>query len=215
MFVLSDSINGYIYNFLPYYGSHTRQLLQEVSQLSYTVNIVLHLCKSLVSVSPDSGYYIFTDRFYSGVSLSKALWEKKIHHTGTIMTNRKGNPSDLKKLKLKSHETKTYRCGNEMVLAWKDKRQVTMISNYCDNHCKDVRRKTAKREETFPKPAVVSEYTKYMGGVDRSDHYCASYAFLRKTVKWWRKLFFWLIETSIVNSYVQGVSQLLKQSGSF
>lgn len=40
-----------------------------------------------------------------------------------------------------------------------------------------------------------------MGAVDRADHYCGSYAFTRKTVKWWRKLFFWLLEIAIVNSY--------------
>lgn len=26
-----------------------------------------------------------------------------------------------------------------------------------------------------------------MGAVDRADHYCASYAFSRKSMKWWRK----------------------------
>lgn len=40
-----------------------------------------------------------------------------------------------------------------------------------------------------------------MGGVDTVDHYCGSYSFTRKSVKWWRKLFFWLLEVSIVNSY--------------
>ena len=41
-----------------------------------------------------------------------------------------------------------------------------------------------------------------MGGVDKADHYCRSYAFLRKTVKWWRKMFFWLFEVAIVNSFI-------------
>jgi hypothetical protein len=41
-----------------------------------------------------------------------------------------------------------------------------------------------------------------MGGVDRSDHFCATYAFIRKSLKWWRKLFFWCLEVCIVNSYI-------------
>ena len=41
-----------------------------------------------------------------------------------------------------------------------------------------------------------------MGGVDRADHFCGSYALLRKMSKWWRKLFFKLMEVAIVNSYI-------------
>ena len=65
-----------------------------------------------------------------------------------------------------------------------------------------VSRKTAATTEKFLKPKVIVEYTKNMGGVETSDHYCASYLFLRKSVKWWRKMFFWMLETAIVNSYI-------------
>ena len=40
-----------------------------------------------------------------------------------------------------------------------------------------------------------------MNGVDIADQY-AVYSFVRKTVKWWRKVVFWLFETAIVNSYL-------------
>ena len=49
---------------------------------------------------------------------------------------------------------------------------------------------------------MIVSYTKFMGAVDRADHYMASYAFNRKSLKWWRKLFFWLLEMAIVNSYI-------------
>jgi hypothetical protein len=35
---------------------------------------------------------------------------------------------------------------------------------------------------------------KNMGGVDTADQYCVTYRFLRRTLKWWRKLFFWGLE---------------------
>ena len=41
-----------------------------------------------------------------------------------------------------------------------------------------------------------------MNGVDVSDQLTVFYAFVRKTRKWWRKLFFWLLEVSVVNSYL-------------
>ena len=66
----------------------------------------------------------------------------------------------------------------------------------------EVSRKTAATTEKFLKPNVIVEYTKNMGGVDTCEHYCASYSFLRKSMKWWRKMFFWMLETTIVNSYI-------------
>lgn len=41
-----------------------------------------------------------------------------------------------------------------------------------------------------------------MGGVDLADQYTSTYCFFRKTLKWWRKLFFWGLEVSIINAYV-------------
>lgn len=42
------------------------------------------------------------------------------------------------------------------------------------------------------------EYIKHMGAIGRADHFCASYGFARK----WRKLFYWLLEVCIVNSFI-------------
>jgi hypothetical protein len=55
--------------------------------------------------------------------------------------------------------------------------------------------------EVSQKPAVVIDYTSKMGGVDREDHYCSSYGFLKKNLKWWRKLYFWILEVPLVNSF--------------
>ena len=41
-----------------------------------------------------------------------------------------------------------------------------------------------------------------MNGVDRADQHTVYYAFVRKYRKWWRKVFFWLLEVTVVNSYV-------------
>lgn len=89
-----------------------------------------------------------------------------------------------------------------MALAFLDKRVVSMIST-CHKSDTEVVKRTLKRDVagTYKKPKVIIDYTKNMGAVVRAVHYCGSYAFTRKTVKWWRKLFFWLLEVSIVNSY--------------
>ena len=49
---------------------------------------------------------------------------------------------------------------------------------------------------------VVHDYNTHMMGVDRLDQLTSYYCFLRKSVKWWRKVFFWLTEVAVVNSYI-------------
>ena len=120
-----------------------------------------------------------------------------MHHTGTLLPNRKGNPPEVKKRqKLKLHESKTFKCGNEMVLMWRDKRNVLMVSNYYDNTMEEVSRKTAATTKKFLKPKVIVEYTKNMGGVDTT--IVLIFAQKREIVA---KNIFWMLETAIINSY--------------
>ena len=42
----------------------------------------------------------------------------------------------------------------------------------------------------------------FMLGVDRLDQKMAYYSFLHKSVKWWRKVFFWLLEVTVINGYI-------------
>jgi hypothetical protein len=39
-------------------------------------------------------------------------------------------------------------------------------------------------------------------GVDRSDHMFSYYTFARKTVTWWKKLFFYLLNLAVVNAHI-------------
>ena len=41
-----------------------------------------------------------------------------------------------------------------------------------------------------------------MNGVDRADQNSVYYRFIRKRRKWWRKLFFWLLEFGVINRYI-------------
>ena len=41
-----------------------------------------------------------------------------------------------------------------------------------------------------------------MGGVDRSDQLLSYYGFCHRTVKWWRRAFFHLLDLSVVNGYI-------------
>jgi len=63
------------------------------------------------------------------------------------------------------------------------------------------RKKARGGEEEVTKPVAIIYYTKNMGGVDRADYHCASYNFGRKSKKWWQKMFFWVFEVAVVNTF--------------
>lgn len=87
--------------------------------------------------------------------------------------------------------------------SFSEKREVIMITSFCDNKTEEVKRTVkAGVEEIISTPPVICRYNESMGGVDVSDHYIATYPFARRTVKWWRKIFFWLLEVVVMNSFI-------------
>ena len=220
VYTMCESVSAYVVGFVPYYGKFTTDRLVR-PDLPFTSRIVLQLRNMLLSSVNESGYHIFTDRFYTSPILCEELRKMNFHLTGTVKVSRKGMPENFSKKsgsKLKLHEVVAFRKDDDMMaLQWKDKRVVTMLSSVYNMQCEDIDRVLHNAEkETVAKPVVISQYTKNMGGVDRADQYCGSYAFLRKTVKWWRKMFFWLLEVAIVNSFIlynlnrkhQGLSEI-------
>lgn len=216
VFVLSESSTGYICAIEPYFGKITTERLDR-PDLGVTSRIVLHLVGKLKqSYGNIEGLHVFTDRWYTNMDLAKELLNLKIHLTGTIMLNRSGLPTIVKpqrknakkqtpKLKLKKGDIKTFRKEDKFsLLLWKDKKDVAVLSTlFADNTTQTVRRLQKQNVvEEVKKPTVVCEYNKAMGGVDISDQYISSYAFTRKSIKWWRKVFFWLLETGIVNAFL-------------
>ena len=49
---------------------------------------------------------------------------------------------------------------------------------------------------------MIVDYNTYMLGVDKLNQMMSYYSFLHKTVKWWRNVFFWILEVATVNAYI-------------
>ncbi|XP_017792479.1 PREDICTED: piggyBac transposable element-derived protein 4-like, partial [Habropoda laboriosa] len=203
IYALADSKTGYLFTILPYYGSITSDNISR-PDLPVNTRIPLHLYKKLLDRVPDAkGYHMFTDRYYTSIPLAEELLKMNCHLTGTINVNRKGVPTQIKKPKFSTRKTVAYRKNNNTLLAWKDKRIITMLTNYYNTQLQSTH-KTLRGGHvvTVNKPEMVLGYTANMGGVDRADQYASTYCFLRKSLKWWRKLFFWGLEMCVINSYI-------------
>ena len=89
-----------------------------------------------------------------------------------------------------------------MVIAWRAKSKKTpviMISSACSAGITEVQN---RKGEVVQKPVAVDTYNHSMNRVDCNNQHCTYYSFVRKTLKWWRKIFFYLLECSTVNSYI-------------
>ena len=179
------------------------------------------------------GHHIYMDNYYSSPNLFHDLHEKGFGACGTVSVNRMGMPKEWQKKKtckrtkedniikelppLKKGEVRIKNLkGNLKALQWKDKRVVTMISTIHDDTMihKTRRRKLANggREEVM-KPVMVEEYNRHMGGVDKADQMLSYYSFSHRTIKWWKRAAFHLIEVAVVNSYI--LYKLSDQSGRY
>ena len=74
---------------------------------------------------------------------------------------------------------------------------------------------TIFRGKTKEKPEAIHNYNKYMLGVDKLDQLMSYYSFLHKSVKWWRKVFFWMVEMCVVNSYIIFQQTMAETNNSF
>ncbi|XP_043487956.1 piggyBac transposable element-derived protein 4 [Polistes fuscatus] len=203
VYTLTDSKTGYICCILPFYGSLTTELLVR-PDLPVSSRIPIHLYQMLLEKIPGAqGHHMYTNHYYTSYVLAQELAKMKCSFTGTILTNRKELPKEIKNQKFSTKSTVAYRRGNTLVLGWKDKRVVTCLTTRGNTGMTTVKRITRGDVDIMvKKPNIILNYIKYMGGVDRTDQYASNYCFLRKSLKWWRKLFFWGMEISLVNSYL-------------
>ena len=79
-----------------------------------------------------------------------------------------------------------------VVTAWKDKKQVTMLSSNLES----------VHVDGDNKPDVVALYNSNMGGVDRHDQLSSYYIVGRSSRKFWRYILSFLINGSIINAYI-------------
>ena len=197
----ADSSNGFVSEYQVYTGKQQDGTPEE--NLGYRV--VHDLTRNFTGKNHD----VFFDNYFSSVKLSEDLLKDAIYSCGTVRANRKGYPKELAKkavtVKRLSHGEHLFRRKNNLVAtAWKDKKVVNFLSTQSN----PVGNETVPRKQRdgtiiqVPSAPVVRSYNKNMGGVDLSDQLHGYYAVGRKSRKWWRYLFWFCVDFSIVNASI-------------
>jgi len=125
---------------------------------------------------------------------------------GTVKESRKGLPDIVKRNDRMQRGEFMFRTkGCVAAIKWQDNKPVAILSTY--HNPKDVTSVKRKNRDGTPSIvpclAAVAHYNEIMGGVDRFDQRRKRYAIGRHSVKWWHRLLIFLIDLSIVNSFIK------------
>jgi hypothetical protein len=102
---------------------------------------------------------------------------------------------------LKKGQSAFLRKGDIVIEVWKDERLVRLISMIHDTTFVNTGRKDGKTNMEIKKPYAVFQYSKFMKGIDRADHYLSYYLFLRRTVKWSKKVVLCLLNCALFSAF--------------
>ena len=155
--------------------------------------------QTLVKPLCGKGYCINMDNFFGFPQLFNKPSANSTNPVGAIGANRKGVSKDLTKLKLKKGEVTAMYGGRLMVLKWKDKKDVHMISTYHDVSTKEIGCQSTRKV----KPVVCCDYNDSMDGVDLSDCFLSSYPNARERLKTYhRKQSRHVLDMTLLNGYI-------------
>lgn len=180
---------SYVYTSSPYTGKGDahRDRGRPTETSSHSTQIVLDLAEPFLG----EGRTVIVDNFYSSPRLGAELLSKQTHIVGTLRKRRKNVPREVEGAKLKRgkmfglQDPKT----GIVVMKWKDKRDVMMLSSKHGLSQSSVGQNKRTKEEIM-KPDSIIEYNSAKQGIDLSDQMTSYYDPLRKTVRWYHKLAF-------------------------
>lgn len=150
---------------------------------------------------------IYMDNLFTSVYTLREMLKEKTYGAGTARAGR-GLPPDLEKTKveLENKGDFKFKQGPDLLLgvAWQDSGHVVGLSTRHDGSDGVVlRREKGKAGRHERKcPDIFVDYNKYMGGVDLADQRRARHTCRLRAYKWWHPVFYWIIDTAMVNAHI-------------
>ena len=202
VFVLSDATNGYVSRFQVYTSKNSAL---STGDHGLCTKAVLSLMQGI----EDRCHKLFVDNYYTSPILFLALYEKKVLACGTARTNRKYYPKELR-VKDGGKERGWYDYLSSpplLACVWKDRR----IINFPTTMHKAEGAATVERtvvsegrvtKEAVSCPPLLPDYQAFMRGVDRADQLMGYYNISRRSKKWWKRVFWYVVEVAALNAYI-------------
>ena len=195
---LADAKTGYMCNWKLYLGKEAGV----TRELPVAHSVVLGLTEPY----HNKGHVIYMDNFFSSPALYKDLADHQMGACGTLRINRKGVPPIVQNAKPKAGDPPvTTRDGPILYIVWFDKRLVSLITTA--HNSSTFKKKVKSKKHTgmhreVDKPVAIQSYSQHMGGIDRADKAMTFYLVVHRCCKWWKKVFFYLLEVCFCNALV-------------
>lgn len=201
---------GYLLDFEIYQGKSINENSEYDKQFGKAASPLVKMIDKLppnIQSLPMSFYF---DNLFTGFPLLNELKNRGYDATGTVRENRlpKNTPLPDKKQMLKKQRGQySYSKSKEegiVVVRWKDNSVVTAMSTlHGVQPLTNVTRYSAteKKKVQVPRPALFTNYNKFMGGTDLMDQNINNYRIGIRGKKWWWPIFTYLIDVTICNAW--------------
>lgn len=187
---------GYLWNFDVYTGK---------SGDTVEKNLGARVVKNLSAPLKNKNYFLYFDNYFTSYPLMSYLKSNGIYACGTVNMTRKHLPQlkDDKSLKQGEYDWNTDQFSIS-IIKWKDKRSVSLLSNFHNPTDTDIVPRRAKDGTLtmIPCPKILKDYNENMNCVDKLDQNKKSCQIDRKSQKWWHRIFFHFIDIAVVNAHV-------------
>ncbi|XP_030751377.1 piggyBac transposable element-derived protein 4-like [Sitophilus oryzae] len=195
VWMLADS-SGYFLNFEIYTGKAGNEVEQ---------NLGARVVKNMTSEIANKNHKVFFDNFFTGVPLMEELRQQHLYACGTVNSTRKNLPQFKTDKELKRGDFDWYSSNTGLAaIKWRDRRSVHLLSYY-HNPSSSTAVKRKEKDGTqvqVPCPIMLRDYNKNMNFVDKFDQLRATYGIDRKSHKWWHRIFFFFIDSALVNAFI-------------
>lgn len=205
-----NSVQGYLVNFDIYQGkSLERNHL--IHSFGACAAPLVKMVQELPPHLKNLPFHFYFDNLFTSFPLLQFMRERGYGATGTIRENRIPRNCPLAKKASLQKKDRGYmtsvisRDDGVAVVKWVDNAVVCVASNTFGLHPISNARRYSQKEKkhiTVTRPAIVTEYNKFMGGTDRMDQNLSQYRINIRNRKWYWCLFSWLIDVSVHNAWI-------------
>ena len=185
VWMATDSSNGYVLNFIVYLGKEGN-VRRHIYGQGYEV------VTKLVRPFMNRNHHVFFDNFFTTTKLLEHLEVNCTFACGKVRCNRKDLPACAKD-KLQAGEKSVRQKDHVVFTKWCHKQEVSVLSTIVSPLADDV------EVNQVVKPVVIDLYHKSMGSVDQLRGY---YPVGRSCYKYYRQIFWFLIDILICNAFV-------------
>ena len=191
--LICDNNSKYLLGAIPYLGKGGTVAMDGV-------NLGHHLTRELTRPYHQTNRNVTTDNWFSSVPLAAELLNKcGMTHVGTIKGNKSEIPEEMKDKKDRRPGSSAFLFTNEMTLvsyakaSTKTPKKLVLLTSTM--HTQPVLVGNGK-------PEIIDFYNRTKGGVDCFDMMCALYSCGRRTKRWPMCVFYGMLNSMSINSWV-------------